>query len=232
MKRAISLAVLLAVAVVMAIQYGPASNPPAPLFGAHVYAQNATQVPGFANAAANAVTNAAIGSGGAVTNPASNFLVLVQGSTIYCGGSAQTIGQSTVQLAASTTYQIEWNCLTEQLYAKVGVVYPGQLPTTSPGTPQTVLAPIANVEVPLATVVCNATACGNGGNGSITDNRPVSAFPGAGLPLNTTIQANLPTTNVTNGTVIFCTDCTTASACTGSGTGAMAVRQNGAWKCF
>lgn len=195
-----------------------------------VHAQLATGVPGFAVSANNAVVNAAIGSGGAVTNPASNFIVLVQGSTVYCGGSSQTIGQSTLTLYASTTFQIEWNCVVEQLYAKTPVLGPGTSPTT--GLPNTYLAPLPGVEIPIATVVCNATACGNGGNGSITDARPVSVFPGAGLPLNTTLQANLPSTNVTNGTMIFCTDCTTASACTGAGTGALAVRQNAAWKCF
>jgi len=199
----------------------------------HARAQyGATTVPGFISAANNAVVNAAIGSGGAVTNPASNFIVLVQGSTVYCSGSAQSFGQSTLVLPASTTVQIEWNCATEQLYAKRGVVGPGTVSPDSPGVPSTFLAPVFGVEVPLATVVCNATACGNGGNGSITDARPIAAFPGAGLPLNTTLQANLPSTNVTNGTMIFCTDCTTASACTAAGTGALAVRQNAAWKCF
>jgi hypothetical protein len=196
-----------------------------------VYAQ-ATYPTGFYAAASNAVVNTAIGSGGAVTNPASNFLMLVQGSTIYCGGSAQTIAQSTIQLAASNTYLIVWNCITEALYAKTAVTGPGSPSPNQPGVPATILAPVPGVEIPLATVVCGTTNCGNTGNGTITDARPVAAFPGAGMPFNTTLQANLPTTNVTNGTMIFCTDCTTASACTGSGTGAMAFRQNGAWKCF
>ena len=43
--------------------------------------------------------------------------------------------------------------------------------------------------------------------------------------------ANLPTSSA-NGTVIGCTNCTTASnPCTGASTGAVAVRQNGAWVC-
>jgi hypothetical protein len=42
--------------------------------------------------------------------------------------------------------------------------------------------------------------------------------------------AFLPTAS--NGTMYGCSDCTTASnPCTGSGTGALAVRQNGAWVC-
>lgn len=192
----------------------------------------ATNVPGFFAPAANAVTNAAIGSGGAVTNPASNFLVLVQGSTVYCNGNDSTLAQSTIQLAASKTFLIVYNCPQELAYAKTAVVGPGTLSPDQPGVPSQFLAPVFGIEIPLATVVCNATACGNGGNGSITDARPLAAFPGAGLPLNTTLQANLPSTNVTNGTIVFCTDCTTASACTGAGTGALAVRQNAAWKCF
>lgn len=221
--RTVAMALILAVAATLSgvLPYRP------------VHAQyGATTVPGFASAAVNAVVNAAIGSGGAVTNPASNFIMLVQGSTVYCSGSAQTFGQSTITLAASATYQIEWNCVNETLYAKKAVTGPGTSSPDQPGVPATFLAPVFGIEVPLATVVCNATACGNGGNGSITDARPLASFPGAGLPLNTTLQANLPSTNVTNGTVIFCTDCTTASACTGAGTGAMAVRQNAAWKCF
>lgn len=43
-------------------------------------------------------------------------------------------------------------------------------------------------------------------------------------------QANLPA--AANGSMIYCSDCTTASACTGGGTGAFASRQNGAWKCL
>jgi hypothetical protein len=200
----------------------------------HTHAQfiGATQVPGFFSGGVNAVVNAAIGNAGAVTNPASNSLMLIQGGSVYCNSSVQTIGQSTINLSLSTTYLLVWNCNTEQLYAKTAVTGPGSpVSTTSVGTPATILAPTGG-EISLATVVCNATACGNGGNGSITDARSTVFFPGAGMALNTTLQANLPSTNVTNGTMIFCTDCTTASACTGAGTGALAVRQNAAWKCF
>ncbi len=189
----------------------------------------ATQVPGFFSGGVNAVVNTAVGNAGAITNPASNGIVLIQGGSVYCNTSVQSIGQSTINLSLSTTYLAVWNCNTEQLYVKTAVTGPGT--GSTPGTPATILAPTSG-EISLATIVCNATACGNGGNGSITDARSSVFFPGAGIPLNTTLQANLPSTNVTNGTVIFCTDCTTASACTGAGTGAMAVRQNSAWKCF
>lgn len=196
----------------------------------HAQWTGATNVPGYFGTGINAVVNTAVGNAGAVTNPASNGIVLIQGGSVYCNSSIQTIGQSTITLSLSTTYLVVWNCNSELLYAKTAVVGPGS--GSTPGTPATILGPTAGAEVSLATVVCNATACGNGGNGSITDARTSVFFPGAGLPLNTTLQANLPSTNVTNGTVIFCTDCTTASACTGAGTGAMAVRQNNAWKCF
>jgi Right handed beta helix region len=37
----------------------------------------------------------------------------------------------------------------------------------------------------------------------------------------------------TNGTMLFCPDCTSPSSpCTGGGTGAAAIRQNGTWKCY
>lgn len=196
-----------------------------------IYAQfvGAANVPGFATQATNQFTNTAIGSALAVTNPSSNFVMNIQGGPVYCGGSEMIVGQSTMTLQASTTYQIEWNCGSESLYAKTAVTAPGTS-TTNPGVPQTILAPIPNVEIPIATVVCNATACGNGGNGSITDARPVALFPGSGTPLNTTLQANLPA--AVNGTIIYCSDCTTATACTSGGTGALASRQNGAWKCL
>lgn len=199
----------------------------------HVHAQvgaGAAQVPGYFGTGVNAVVNTAVGSGGAITNPASNGTILIQGAAVYCNSAVQIIGQSTLTLPLNTTYFIVWNCASEQVYAKTAVVGPGT--GSTPGTPATFLGPISGSEIGLATVVCNATACGNGGNGSITDARASVFFPGAGIPINTTIQANLPVTNVTNGTMIFCTDCTTASACTGAGTGAMAFRQNAAWKCF
>src|SRR5205085_2230853 len=41
--------------------------------------------------------------------------------------------------------------------------------------------------------------------------------------------ANLGTPS--NGTVAYCSDCTIANPCAGSGTGAIAKRLNGAWVC-
>jgi len=194
----------------------------------------ATQVPGFFTGGVNAVVNAAIGSAGAVTNPATGFVILVQGGPIYCGASEQMFAQSTLTLVANTTYQIEWNCGSETLYAKTAVTAPGT-PTATPGIPATLLFPIAGVEVPLATVVCGTTSCGNGGNGSITDVRPVAAFPGSGTPLNTSTFANLPTTNVTDGTMLMCTSCTQPAAgatCTSGAANVLAVRLAGVWRCI
>lgn len=34
-----------------------------------------------------------------------------------------------------------------------------------------------------------------------------------------------------NGTLLYCSDCTTATTCSGSGSGALAKRENGAWVC-
>jgi len=46
-------------------------------------------------------------------------------------------------------------------------------------------------------------------------------------------QASLPTpANTKNGSMVYCSNCNAASACTITGTGALAVLQNGAWKCF
>jgi len=232
LRKISALVTLLTLATILMLFPGPTQH--------RIYAQftGASNVPGFAANGANAVVNAAVGAVGAVTNPAANFLVLVQGGPVYCAGSEQIFGQSTIQLAASTTYQIEWNCGSEQLYAKTAVVLPGGqggAPGVAPGTPGTFLAPIANVELALATVVCNATACGNGGQGSITDARSASNFPGSGTPLNTSTFANLPTSNVTDGTMIICSSCTQPAAgatCTSGATNVLAVRLGGAWRCI
>ena len=232
MRRVLSIALLLVMASIGVISYGP----PSPRI---VHAQFVTPVPGFAAGANNAVVNAAIGSALAVTNPASNFVILVQGGPVYCPGAYQgalaEIGQSTITLTASTSYIVVVNCATQNVYAKTGVTGPGSSGTSSAGNPPpptSLLFAQPGIEVPVALVTCNATACGNGGNGTITDQRPVANFPGAGTPLNTTAFANLPTTNVTNGTLIFCTDCAVASApCTGASTGALAIRVNATWRC-
>jgi hypothetical protein len=122
------------------------------------------------------VNASATGLAGAVTNPASNFVVQVSGGPIYFAGVITEIGQVTLTLPASSTNLIVFNGTNQQVYSKQAVTGPGSSGTTV-GVPASVLFATPNVEVPLATVVCNATACGNGGNGSITDNRPLANFP-------------------------------------------------------
>lgn len=225
-------AVLLAIvaAAVLALMPGPAVKI------VHAQFVGAAQVPGYAAGGANAVSNAAIGSALAVTNPAVNFLVLVQGGPVYCNSALAEIGQSTIQLAANTTYLIVVNCAQQTVYAKTAVTGPGSpVSTSSVGTPATILAAIPGLEVPIATVVCSATACGNG-SGSITDNRPLANFPGAGTPLNTSSFANLPTTNVTDGHLILCTSCVQPAAgsatCTAGAANVLAVRVAATWRCY
>jgi hypothetical protein len=197
----------------------------------HAQFVGSTQVPGYAAGASNASAPAVIGNALAVTNPASNFLVLVQGGPIFCSGALAEIAQSTIQLTASTTYLIVANCAQQNVYAKTAVTGPGS-PAGQPGVPATILAAVPGLEVPVATVVCNATACGNGGNGTITDNRPLANFPALGTPLNTIPFANLSTTNATDGSIIYCSTCAVATApCTGASTGALAIRVNATWRC-
>ena len=61
----------------------------------------------------------------------------------------------------------------------------------------------------------------------------IGAAPGTALTgslfISGVTNANLGTP--TNGTVVFCSDCTIANPCAGSGTGALAKRLNGAWVC-
>ena len=47
--------------------------------------------------------------------------------------------------------------------------------------------------------------------------------------LNGVVQANLGTPS--NGTIIYCSDCTIANPCASGGTGALAKRLNGVWVC-
>ena len=232
-RKIASVLTFLALAVGLALAPKPKSD--------RIYAQfvGASNVPGYAAAGSNAVINAAIGSALAVTNPASNFLILVQGGPIYCNSAQFEIGQSTIQLVASTTYLIVANCAQQTVYAKTAVTGPGSQGTNAingPGFPAQILAPIAGLEIPIATVVCGNTNCGNTANGTITDNRPVANFPGAGHPLNTSTFANLPTTNVTDGTMILCSGCTTlttgSATCTTGASPVLAVRVGGAWRCY
>lgn len=155
----------------------------------------------------------ATGLAGAVTNPASNFIINVAGGPVYFNGAMTWIGQSTMTLAASQTYLVVWNGTQEQLYAKQAVTGPGSS-GTSVGIPTSLLFAIPNVEIPLATVVCNATACGNGGNGSITDARPLAAFP-AGIYVGGHLnQAAAGTTSAGAGTMQSSAGICTASAAT------------------
>ena len=113
--------------------------------------------------------------GGVTTNPSSNFVMQISAGTVWCyQGAALEIPQAQLTLQASNTYLLVFNCNTQTLYAKTAVTGPGSSGTSSlgnPPPPSSILFPIYGLEIPIATVVCNATACGNGGNGSITDAR-------------------------------------------------------------
>jgi hypothetical protein len=195
------------------------------------HAQYGASVPlGFAAAAVNfAPLTVTTGAAGTVTNPASNFLVQVDGGPVWCTGGQDQIPEDNVALFASTTFLIVYNCQQNTVYAKTGITGPGSQGTVPPGVPTSLLFASFG-EIPLATVVCNATACGNGGNGSITDARTVAAFPVATM-MTSVLFANLPAT-YPNGGVVYCSNCTVSTApCTGASTGAMALRVNGAWHC-
>jgi len=200
-----------------------------------IYAQYGPTVPiGFAAPSANFTTLAtSTGAAGLVTNPASNFLIQVDGGPVWCFGGQDQIPEDNITLLASTTYLIVYNCQSNFVYAKTAVTAPGTPSPNQPGVPATLLF-AATGEVPLATVVCNATACGNGGNGSITDARPLGAFPLAHMIPQTTF-ANLPSTYADGG-VLLCSSCTVLTAgsatCTSGAGKALAVRVSGAWRCF
>ena len=155
----------------------------------------------------------ATGLAGAVTNPASNFIINIAGGPVYFNGATTWIAQSTMTLAANNTYLIVWNGSQESLYAKQAVTGPGSS-GTSVGIPTSLLFAIPNLEIPLATVVCGSTNCGNTANGTITDARPLSAFPAGvyvGGHLN---QAAAGTTSAGAGTGTAMAGICTASAAT------------------
>lgn len=155
----------------------------------------------------------ATGLAGAVTNPASNFVIQIAGGPVYFNGAVTNIGQSTMTLLANNTYLIVWNGQAESLYAKQAVTGPGSA-GTAVGVPASLLFAVPGLEVPLATVVCNGTACGNGGNGSITDARPLAAFP-AGIYVGGHLnQASAGTTSAGAGTMTSTAGICTASAAT------------------
>ena len=203
MKRKIiticSLSILLAVAGIM-------------LPTRRLFSQVAT-VPGQVNAVNQYAPATTAGEGGAVTNPAANFILNVAGGPVYCNGGGMQIAQSTLTLQASNTYLVVFNCPAGSVYAKQAVTAPGSQ-TNQPGVPNSALFAIPNVEVPLATVVCGTTNCGNTSNGSITDARPVSAFPAGsyiGPHLN---QAAASATSAGAGTGAGLAGVCTASAAT------------------
>ena len=161
---------------------------------------------------------AATGLAGAVTNPSSNFVVQVAGGPIYFGGGIQDIAQVQLTLPASSTNLIVWNGFQEILYSKQAVTGPGSNGTSAingPGFPtQLLFADPTRGEIPIATVVCNATACGNGGNGSITDNRPLAAFPAGQYVGGHLNQSAAGTTSAGAGTMPSTAGICTASAAT------------------
>lgn len=82
---------------------------------------------------------------------------------------------------------------------------------------------------------------GNATNVKVLDNvfsgQTAAQYYGNGLSANTLLRdvMGLPVSalpNVANGSQVVTTDGTPGTACSGSGTGSMAFRQNGAWKCF
>lgn len=190
-----------------------------------VHAQWGSALPiGYAAGATNfAPLTVTSGAAGTVTNT-STFLMQVDGGPVWCNGGQDQIPENNLFLFANTTFLIVYNCLQNAVYAKTGVTGPGSAGTVPPGVP-TSLVFAANGEVPLATVVCGASTCA-----TITDNRPLAAFPVATM-MTSVLFANLPAT-YPNGGVVYCSTCAVAtSPCTGASTGAMALRVNGAWRC-
>jgi hypothetical protein len=229
-RRTLSISLLLVGAVVLALssQYRihPSKVQAGIIMGVpKVRAQYGPTVPiGFAAPASNLNTLAvSAGAAGTVTNT-SGFLMQVDGGPVWCNGGLGEIAEDNIVLVANTTYMIVYSCPLNAVYAKTAVTAPGTLSPNQPGVPVSLLYQSFG-EIALATVVCGATTCA-----TITDNRPLNAFP-IGLQVPTTLFANLPAT-FPNGSIVYCSNCLAASSpCTGASTGAFAIRVNGAWRC-
>jgi hypothetical protein len=181
---------------------------------AHAQSGGVVTVVGAVSPANQFAQTVATGLAGAVTNPASNFVVQVAGGPVYYGGNIQTIAQATLTLPASSTNLLVWNGLREQLYSKQAVTGPGSSGTTV-GVPTSLLfADPAAGEIALATVVCGNTNCGNTGNGSITDNRSLGSFPAGTYVGGHLNQSAAGTTSAGAGTGTAAAGICTAAAAT------------------
>jgi hypothetical protein len=181
-----------------------------------VHAQVVTQV-GQTFPSNQFAQSAATGLAGAVTNPASNFVINIAGGPIYFNGGIDDIAQTTMTLSAGTTNLVVWNGQIQQMYAKQAVTGPGSNGTSAingPGVPTSLLFAVPNVEIPLATVVCGSTNCGNTANGSITDNRPLGSFPAGQYVGGHLNQSAAGTTSAGAGTMPSTAGICTASAAT------------------
>ena len=174
LRNSIALVCLLFLVTVAGLVLAPHSRVHAQLGGVATVVGASQPVNQFQNTSAT-------GLAGAVTNPSSNFVVQIAGGPVYFGGTITDIAQAQITLPASSTNLLVYNGYQQQVYAKQAVTGPGSNGTNAingPGFPTSLLfADPTRGELALATVVCNATACGNGGNGSITDNRSLANFP-------------------------------------------------------
>lgn len=82
---------------------------------------------------------------------------------------------------------------------------------------------IAQVFQPAVPVVTPASVAFVGGSATF----PGGATLNGALMLGTSTFATLGTTFTANGQLLYCSDCTIANPCAGSGTGALAKRLNG-----
>lgn len=112
-------------------------------------------------------------------------------------------------------------------------------PPDSTGAPALQFTSLQRSIVRFTTNVTNCATVGNAaGSIIIVDPTCTSTFPEAIVSNGTSVVFSFaPGTTFTslgapsNGTVVYCNDCTIANPCTGSGTGAIAKRLNGVWVC-
>lgn len=140
-------------------------------------------------------------------------------------------GAFAIALAGTTLYAVNSNVGSGFSYPGVGIASFDITGYVMPG------ARIGNADIDTASVRGDARVGGTqdaqgftAGIGGLASQGPVA---GPNISLILTLFANLPT--VSAGTQVYCSDCTVTSGsnntCANSGTGSMALRLNGAWKC-
>ena len=168
--------------------------------------------------------------------PSSVFALLVLGQIVVGPGSGNSGGSSTI---------VGGTCTNQTVTAIATDGTPTCTTITSAYVNSSVITNGGALGTPSSGVATNLTGTASGltaGNvavGGITGlgsgvatwlaTPASSSISSGGMLYAAVLETNLG--SPANGTVVYCSDCTLANPCAGSGTGAIAKRLNGVWVC-